>query len=257
MTPATSDSSESDEAESDDLAVTALLRTLDLRRSVRPRARLLLGQLSAAPGLAADNLPSLPSLLRDAAGLPRLRLPEPDTDLAICDLSLRGRATTTLVRSPSNDLVSRSTLGAYALGADGVLRVSHLDDALADARRSGRADEGDEGDEVEGGAWLPRELRSSSLVQCADRVDVIAPADNMKAFFKLLHTESAISLAVHRVGNTLVLEGLELDPSRPFGRKRILINAIIRHACLFDLYTWLPNDMPADARSTCNQMLQQ
>ena len=33
----------------------------------------------------------------------------------------------------------------------------------------------------------------------------------MKAFFKLLHNESAVSLAVHRVGNSLVLEALELD----------------------------------------------
>ena len=60
---------------------------------------------------------------------------------------------------------------------------------------------------------LPRELRSSSLTQCGDRVDFIAPADNMKQFFKLLHEEGAISLAVHRVGDSLVLEGLEAVPS--------------------------------------------
>ena len=59
---------------------------------------------------------------------------------------------------------------------------------------------------------LPRELRSGSLTQCGDAVDFIAPADNMKAFFKMLHTEAAISLAVHRVGASLVLEGLEAEP---------------------------------------------
>ena len=31
-------------------------------------------------------------------------------------------------------------------------------------------------------------------------------------FFKLLHNEGAISLAVHRVGDSLVLEGLEAAP---------------------------------------------
>ena len=59
---------------------------------------------------------------------------------------------------------------------------------------------------------LPRELRSGSLTQCGDRVDFIAPAENMKAFFKLLHTPNSVSLAVHRVGDSLVLEGLEAEP---------------------------------------------
>ena len=63
-----------------------------------------------------------------------------------------------------------------------------------------------------GASMLPRELRSSNLTQCGDAVDIIAPAENMKTFFKLLHCEAAISLAVHRVGNALVLEGLEAVP---------------------------------------------
>ncbi|KAL1515550.1 hypothetical protein AB1Y20_002170 [Prymnesium parvum] len=69
-------------------------------------------------------------------------------------------------------------------------------------------------DAADGGGWPrpPRELRSSALTQCGDRVDFIAPAENMKAFFKLLNTQGAISLAVHRVGDTLVLEGLEAQP---------------------------------------------
>ena len=59
---------------------------------------------------------------------------------------------------------------------------------------------------------MPRELRSGSLTQCGDHVDIVAPAENMKQFFKLLHTEGAISLAVHRVGDSLFLEGLEAEP---------------------------------------------
>ena len=59
---------------------------------------------------------------------------------------------------------------------------------------------------------LPREMRCSHLAQYGDSVDFIAPAENMRRFFRLLHDESAISLAVHRVGNSLVLEGLEADP---------------------------------------------
>ena len=62
-------------------------------------------------------------------------------------------------------------------------------------------------------AALPRELRSSSLTQCGDHVDFIAPAENMKQFFKLLQHEGAISIAVHRVGDSLVLEGLEAIPA--------------------------------------------
>ena len=56
---------------------------------------------------------------------------------------------------------------------------------------------------------LPRELRSSHLTVCGDRVDFIAPAENMKSIFKALHCDGAISIAVHRVGNSLILEGLE------------------------------------------------
>ena len=63
-----------------------------------------------------------------------------------------------------------------------------------------------------------RELRSSNLTEYADRVDFIAPAENMKAIFKLLHEEGGMSIAVHRVGNSLVLEGLEADaPARGGG----------------------------------------
>eukprot|EP00962_Isochrysis_galbana_P031679 scaffold10325_cov123-Isochrysis_galbana.AAC.1 len=232
-----SDADESDgpdDAEEDGLAVTALLRTLDLRRGVRPRARLLLRPLSAIPPLAAgappDRLPTLPSLVRDAAGRPRLCPPEPNTDLALCgcgvevvdgvaalrDLSVSGSPTCLARSSSSVEPVGRSTLGAGALGADGVLRVSYLHAGGGGDEDDGGCSLGSGGD----GPRLPRELRSSALVQYADRVDVIAPADNMKAFFKLLHTESAISLAVHRVGNTLVLEGLELDRGALGGSSR-------------------------------------
>ena len=47
---------------------------------------------------------------------------------------------------------------------------------------------------------IHRELRCANLAQCADKVDFIAPAENMRRFFRLLHDDSAISLAVHRRG---------------------------------------------------------
>ena len=90
---------------------------------------------------------------------------------------------------------------------------THLQTALVELPRlaSGDGELPQLGDLGGGSMRLPRELRSSSLTQCGDRVDFIAPADNMKQFFKLLHTKGAISLAVHRVGDTLVLEGLEAE----------------------------------------------
>jgi len=180
----------SEEEEEEALAVAALLRSLGERRSSRRRATLVLPALDPPePSLP----PSLPRLLAQPARQPLLSPPEPQSQLAL---------------APAVELVGRGTLRAGALGADGVLRVSYLEPSLDD----------DEGEEIEVSRAMrafrpPRELRSASLVQHADRVDVIAPAENMKAFFKLLHTGAAISLAVHCVGNTLVLEGLELDRS--------------------------------------------
>ena len=48
----------------------------------------------------------------------------------------------------------------------------------------------DDFDDAPGASMLPRELRSSNLTQCGDAVDIIAPAENMKTFFKLLHCEA-------------------------------------------------------------------
>ena len=62
-------------------------------------------------------------------------------------------------------------------------------------------------DEVDALRLLPSCARPGSR----RRATASTSAENMKAFFELLHNESAVSLAVHRVGNSLVLEGLELD----------------------------------------------
>ncbi|KAF1332853.1 hypothetical protein FI667_g3317, partial [Globisporangium splendens] len=45
-----------------------------------------------------------------------------------------------------------------------------------------------------------------------DDVDFMGPAENIKRLFKLPYSQARVSLAVHRVGNTLVVDG-ELDDS--------------------------------------------
>ena len=139
--------------------------------------------LSSLPDItvAASPSPPLPPphLLLDACGLSQMRPLQPNTDLG-------------------------QLLLEYS-GDEGQL-CADPDDACGDF------------DDARGASMLPRELRSSNLTQCGDAVDIIAPAENMKTFFKLLHCEAAISLAVHRVGNALVLEGLEaVPPSRGGG----------------------------------------
>ncbi len=59
-----------------------------------------------------------------------------------------------------------------------------------------------------------RELPSSALAQIRnskradDDFDVIAPAENLKKLFKLPFSKARVGIAVHKVGNTLVLDGL-------------------------------------------------
>ena len=169
----------SDDDDAADSTTATLLRTTELLRAelllgrLPPRAtRKLPAAAAVSPSSAPEHLLPPPRLAHDAHGLADfLRLP-PKTDL-------------TLARRPS-----RRGWDAEAEDGPALLR------SLAD--------------EVDALRLLP-ELRSAALTQEGDRVDFIAPAENMKAFFKLLHNESAVSLAVHRVGNSLVLEGLELD----------------------------------------------
>lgn len=48
-------------------------------------------------------------------------------------------------------------------------------------------------------------LAVSGLVDYGDEIDVIAPADILKQIFKIPYTKARLSIAVHRVGQTLVL----------------------------------------------------
>lgn len=48
-------------------------------------------------------------------------------------------------------------------------------------------------------------LAVSGLVEYGDEIDVIAPADILKQIFKIPYTKARLSIAVHRVGQTLIL----------------------------------------------------
>jgi len=48
-------------------------------------------------------------------------------------------------------------------------------------------------------------LAVSGLVDYADEIDVIAPAYILKQIFKMPYSKARLSIAVHRVGQTLVL----------------------------------------------------
>lgn len=48
-------------------------------------------------------------------------------------------------------------------------------------------------------------LAVSGLAEYGDEIDVIAPADILKQIFKIPYSKARLSIAVHRIGQTLVL----------------------------------------------------
>lgn len=48
-------------------------------------------------------------------------------------------------------------------------------------------------------------LAVSGLAEYGDEIDVIAPADILKQIFKMPYSKARLSVAVHRIGHTLVL----------------------------------------------------
>ena len=48
-------------------------------------------------------------------------------------------------------------------------------------------------------------LAVSGLVEYGDEIDVIAPTDILKQIFKIPYAKARLSIAVHRIGETLVL----------------------------------------------------
>lgn len=48
-------------------------------------------------------------------------------------------------------------------------------------------------------------LAVSGLVEYGDEIDVIAPTDILKQIFKIPYSKARLSIAVHRVGQTLIL----------------------------------------------------
>jgi len=45
----------------------------------------------------------------------------------------------------------------------------------------------------------------SGLVEYGDEIDVVAPADIMKQIFKIPYSKAQVSIAVNRIGDTLIL----------------------------------------------------
>lgn len=45
----------------------------------------------------------------------------------------------------------------------------------------------------------------SGFVDYGDEIDIIAPADILKQIFKMPYSKARLSVAVHRIGHTLVL----------------------------------------------------
>lgn len=63
-------------------------------------------------------------------------------------------------------------------------------------------------------------LAVSGLVEYGDEVDVIAPADILKQIFKMPYSKARLSIAVHRVGQTLVLNtGPDVDEGEKLIRR--------------------------------------
>jgi len=61
-------------------------------------------------------------------------------------------------------------------------------------------------------------LAVSGLVNYGDEIDVIAPADILKQIFKMPYAKARLSIAVHRIGQTLVLNPGYVSISPSFSR---------------------------------------
>ncbi|KAJ7973929.1 Erythroid differentiation-related factor 1 [Quillaja saponaria] len=63
-------------------------------------------------------------------------------------------------------------------------------------------------------------LAVSGLVEYGDEIDVIAPADILKQIFKMPYSKARLSIAVHRIGQTLVLNtGPDVEEGEKFIRR--------------------------------------
>lgn len=48
-------------------------------------------------------------------------------------------------------------------------------------------------------------LAVSGLTEYGDEIDVVAPTDILKQIFKIPYSKAQLSIAVHRIGDTLIL----------------------------------------------------
>ncbi|KAL4651567.1 hypothetical protein ACB092_01G169600 [Castanea dentata] len=63
-------------------------------------------------------------------------------------------------------------------------------------------------------------LAVSGLVEYGDEIDVISPADILKQIFKMPYSKARLSIGVHRIGQTLVLNtGPDVEEGEKFIRR--------------------------------------
>ena len=80
-------------------------------------------------------------------------------------------------------------------------------------------------------------LAVSGLVDYGDEIDVIAPADILKQIFKMPYSKARLSIAVHRIGQTLVLNtGCVFD---------LLFTTFCCHSSLSPNKAWIHDNMSA------------
>ncbi|GJN17016.1 hypothetical protein PR202_gb04054 [Eleusine coracana subsp. coracana] len=85
-------------------------------------------------------------------------------------------------------------------------------------------------------------LAVSGLAEYGDEIDVIAPADIMKQIFKIPYSKAQVSIAVNRIGDTLILNtGCEVQESEK--SKRVGNNGFRKVTPLNWLEAWLDNVM--------------
>ncbi|KAE9296159.1 hypothetical protein PR003_g23826 [Phytophthora rubi] len=135
------------------------------------------------------------------------------------DASPRSRTSSASLGSPGSSAGSDSprkagksatqqlASGFLGLETDSQARTTQMSQDFMDALRLGDLTQQDE-------PQLSVRLRGSRVELASaseeQHVDFLGPAENIKRLFKLPYSQSRVSLAVHRVGSTLVVDG-ELD----------------------------------------------
>ncbi|GLU06764.1 hypothetical protein SLE2022_237630 [Rubroshorea leprosula] len=108
-------------------------------------------------------------------------------------------------------------------------------------------------------------LAVSGLVEYGDEIDVIAPADILKQIFKIPYSKARLSLAVHRVGQTLVLNtGPDVEEGEKLVRRhnsqskctdQSLFLNFAMHSVRMEACDCPPNHHPQSEQQSCSSVL--